>query len=169
LLQARIGGPDHGGCMLSEVETLFGDVVISPPSDRRMTRRLLNAWARAARGQYPSWRDMRSIDLGEDWNWTFVVDLKKSVGFPFFIYLGRNLAKLTDVYLTGEDDWTTSLLDIATANVDAAVRAEGPHTQDDELTLCDGRKVLFRAVTAPLAEDGETISHVFGAANGRFV
>ena len=154
--------------MLSEVEELFGDVVISPPSDRRMTRRLLNAWARSARGRFPSWRDMRGADLGGDWNWVFVVDWKKSVGFPYFVYLGRNLAKLTDVYLCGEEDWTTSLLDVATTQIQAAVQTEAPHFHDDELVLCDGRKILFRAMTAPLAEDGETISHVFGAASGRF-
>ncbi len=154
--------------MLNEVTELFSDVVISPAVDRRMTQRLLNAWARATRGRFPAWSDMRRIDLGEDWNWSFVVDIEKSFGFPYFIYLGRNLAKLSDVYLTGADDWTISLLDMASSNINAAVRVEGPHFRDDDLTLCDGRRVLFRSVTAPLADDGETITHVFGAASGRF-
>ncbi len=154
--------------MLNEVSELFSDVVISPAADRRMTQRLLNAWARATRGRFPAWSDMRRIDLGADWNWAFVVDLEKSVGFPYFIYLGRSLAKLSDVYLTGADDWTISLLDKASCDIQAAVKAEAPHFRDDDLILCDGRRVLFRSVTAPLAEDGETITHVFGAASGRF-
>ena len=155
--------------MLNEVSDLFDNLVVSPPADRRLTQRLLNVWARASRGRFPSWEDMRSTqDLGEDWNWTFVVDLERSVGFPYFIYLGQNLAKLSDVYLSGSSDWTMSLLDMASSDINSAVAAEAPHFRDDDLTLCDGRRVLFRSVTAPLAEDGDTISHVFGAACGRF-
>ncbi len=154
--------------MIHEVAGLFDEAVIAPPSDRRMTQRLLGLWAVSARGSFPSWTDMRAADLGEDWNWVFVVDLKQSVGFPYFIYLGSKLAKLSDVYLSGATDWTLSLLDKATAHVDAAVAAEGPHFHDDELTLCDGRRILFRCMTAPLADDGEAITHVFGCAGGRF-
>jgi len=154
--------------MLNEVSELFDNLVVSPPADRRLTQRLLNTWARTSRGRFPSWEDMRSTDLGEDWNWTFVVDLERSVGFPYFIYLGQNLAKLSDVYLTGSSDWTMSLLDIASVDIDAAVAAEAPHFRDDDLTLCDGRRVLFRSVTAPLADNGDAITHIFGAACGRF-
>jgi len=154
--------------MLSEVSELFDGVTIAPPSDRRMARRLENAWTRSAKGRFPSRREMRAIDLGEDWNWSFVVDLKKSIGFPYFIYLGQNLAKLSDVYLSGEPDWTMSLLDRASLDIKAAVKAQGPFHRDDELVLCDGRRILFRSMTAPLADDGETISHVFGVASGRF-
>ena len=35
------------------------------------------------------------------------------------------------------------------------------------MTLCDGRQLLFRSVTAPLAEDGTVISHIIGAVSGR--
>ena len=155
--------------MLQEVSELFDEVVVSPPADRRMTQRLLNAWVRTARGRFPSWSDLRSANLGEDWNWTFVVDLEQSVGFPYFVFLGQKLSKLSDVYLSGGGDWTVSLLDMASRDIDAAVAEEGPHFRDDSLVLCDGRKVAFRSMTAPLAEDGDTISHVFGAASGRFV
>lgn len=155
--------------MLSEISDLFNDAIVSPPSDRRMSRRLLNVWARTARGRFPSWGDMRSIDLGEDWNWTFVVDVKKSVGFPYFVYLGQNLAKLSDVYLSGASDWTVSVLDRATDDIDATVIAEAPHTTENDLVLWDGRTLQFRALMAPLADDGEIITHVFGAASGRII
>lgn len=154
--------------MLNEVSGLFEDIVVSPSADRRLTQRLLNGWARASRGRFPSWEEMRSVDLGTDWNWSFVVDLERSAGFPYFIYLGQNLAKLSDVYLAGTNDWTVSLLDMAAGEIHAAVAEEAPHFRDDELTLCDGRKLLFRSVTAPLADDGATITHVFGVACGRF-
>lgn len=111
---------------------------------------------------------MRAVDLGADWNWVFVVDLKQSIGFPYFSYLGSELAKLSAVYLQGQTDWTLSLLDMATATIDAAVSSEGPSQHDSNLILCDGRKIMFRCMTAPLADDGETISHVVGCASGRF-
>ena len=153
--------------MLSDVADLFGDVVVAPAADRRLTRRLVDVWARSARGQFPSWEAMQESDLGDDWDWIFAVDLEKSIGFPFFIYLGDCLAKLSDVHLSGEDDWTLTLLDKATADVYAAVASEAPHYRDDTLTLCDGRRLLLRSVTAPLAADGGAITHVIGAASGR--
>ena len=154
--------------MLSEVASLFDAVAVAPPADRRITRRFLDAWTKAARGAFPSWRAMRSMDLGEDWDWVFAVDLRRSAGFPYFVYLGARLAKLSDVYLTGDSDWALSLLDKATAEIHAAVAAEAPHFREDELTLCNGRRILFRCVTTPLADNGRTITHVAGAASGRF-
>ncbi len=153
--------------MIQETAGLFDQAIIAPPSDRRMTQRLISVWAQATRGSFPSWADMRTVDLGADWNWVFVVDLKQSVGFPYFIYLGSDLAKLSAIYLQGQTDWTLSLLDKAAANIDAAVAAQGPVQNESELTLCDGRRILFRTMTAPLAEDGETITQVVGCASGK--
>jgi hypothetical protein len=153
--------------MTTQGAELFDEAIIAPASDRRLTQRLLAVWAQTARGSFPSWSEMRAVDLGADWDWVFVVDLKRSFGFPYFSYLGASLAKLSAIYLQGASDWTLSLLDIAAKNVHAAVAAAGPLQQESRLTLCDGRKILFRSLTAPLAEDGETISHVFGCACGR--
>ena len=152
--------------MFSDVSTLF-DAVTAPARDRRLGRRLVDAWARAARGHFPSWTAFQEMDLGDDWDWIFAVDLEKSAGFPFFIYLGDKLSKLSDVYLSGETDFTLSLLDLAAADIFTAAAGQAPHFRDDELTLFDGRRIEFRAVTAPLADDGSTITHVVGAANGR--
>ena len=153
--------------MLSDVAELFGDAAIAPASDRRLTRRLVDCWARTARGQFPSWSAMREQDLGDDWGWIFVIDLEKSIGFPYFVYLGECLAKLSDIHLSGEDDWTMTVLDKTTSDIYAAAAAEAPHFRDDEMVLCDGRRLLFRVVTVPLAEDANTISHIIGAASGR--
>ncbi|MEZ5892158.1 MAG: hypothetical protein R3C58_03300 [Parvularculaceae bacterium] len=133
--------------MLSDVAALFGDAAIAPSADRRLTRRLVDVWARAARGQFPSWEAMQTLELGEDWDWMFVIDVEKSVGFPFFVYLGEQLAKLSDVHLSGETDWTMTVLDKATADMFAAVASEAPHFREDELTLCDGRRL--RSVSSP--------------------
>lgn len=155
--------------MLADLVEIFDSVDAPPLSDRRLTRRMLDAWARTARGSFPSWGAMQRVDLGDDWNWAFVVDLRQSVGFPYFVYLGPRLAKLADVHLSGASDWTMSLLDKATSQIEAAARAAAPQFWEDELVLCDRRRIQFRSMTAPLADDGETISHVIGVANGRFV
>lgn len=141
--------------------------VIAPPADRRITQRLIEVWLRTARGRYPSWTDMRRADLGADWNWVFVVDLAQSTAFPHFIYLGSELARLSSVYLSTATDFSLSLLDEATASINLAVASGAPRQAANELTLADGRKVMFRSMTAPLADDGETISHVVGCAFGR--
>lgn len=153
--------------MISEAAGHQGLAIIAPPADRRLTQRLIEVWLRTARGRFPSWADMRRVDLGEDWNWVFVVDLEKSAAFPHFIYLGSRLAQLSSVYLATATDFSLSLLDEATASINLAVASEGPRQSANELTLADGRRVLFRSMTAPLAEDGETITHVVGCAFGR--
>lgn len=154
--------------MLSDVATLFDATAAAPAADRRITNRLIDAWARTARGRFPSWEALREVDLGDDWDWIFAVDCARSVGFPYFIYLGRRLAQLSDVFLCGSNDWTISLLEKATGDVFAAVASEGPHYRDETVVLCNGRQVQLRAVTAPLADDGAAITHVVGAVNGRF-
>ncbi|MEM9496174.1 MAG: hypothetical protein AAGA09_09235 [Pseudomonadota bacterium] len=154
--------------MFSDATTLF-HCATAPATDRRLSRRLIDAWARAARGHFPSWAAFQEMDLGDDWDWIFAIDIKRSAGFPFFVYVGDCLSKLSDVYLSGQTDFTLSLLDLAASDMYAAAAGEAPHFREDVLTLFDGRRIQFRAVTAPLADDGSTVSHVVGAANGRFV
>jgi hypothetical protein len=153
--------------MTGETAGQAGLPVIAPPADRRLTQRLIEVWLRTARGRYPSWEDMRRVDLGAAWNWVFVVDLNQSGVFPYFTYLGSELARLSSVYLSTATDFSLSLLDEATATINLAVSSGAPRQCANELTLSDGRKILFRSMTAPLAEDGETITHVVGCAFGR--
>lgn len=67
--------------MLSDVADLFEAPKIAPAADRRLTRRLIDAWARSARGRFPSWKALRERDLGDDWDWVFAVDLEKAQVF----------------------------------------------------------------------------------------
>jgi hypothetical protein len=152
---------------MKEIAQLLGDGAPSPVADRRITRRFLDAWAQSARGEYPSWRAMREADLGDDWEWVFAVDLKFSVEIPYFVYLGARLARLADVYLPGDDRWRLSLLGKAALEIHAAVAAEGPHLREDEITLLNGKRILFRCLTAPFADNGRTITHVAGVVSGR--
>lgn len=145
-------------------------------TDRRISNRLLNVWSQAARGQFPSWDDIRSHDLGTDGNWIFVVDCAESDSFAYFTYLGAKLARLSEVYLSGDEangepqasgEWEISLLDKATSYVNAAIEARAPCLDADTLRLWDGRELLFRCMTAPLSDDGREITHVMGVVSGR--
>lgn len=153
--------------MLSDVSDLFEDITPAPSQDRRLTRRLVDIWASASRGQFPSWAAIQQMDLGEDLDWIFVVDCERSNGFPFFVFLGERLAKLSDVFLSGADDFSLSVLDKATTDIYAAMAGEAPHFRENTLILCDGRRINLRSVTIPLADDGENVSHVIGAVSGR--
>ena len=162
--------------MLQDIALLFQGDVPSVSSDRRLSARLSDNWySLRQEGVRPSWEDFQRIELGEDWGWVFVLDVKKSVGFPYFIFLGENLARLSDVYLSGQTDWTVSLLEKAAGGIDETINAGEPVQRNDELQLCDGRIVRLRAVTAPLTNaggaladgDGQIFSHVIGAVSGR--
>ena len=153
--------------VLKEAEALFADPLADVTADRRRAQRVLSAWARAARGVFPSWVALRKADMRDDWNWVFVVDLAKSVGFPYFVFLGPHLAKLSDMHLAGPVDWTMSILDKAASYINDPAAREEPQIIEDDLVLLDNRTLIFRCLTAPLADDGETVTHIMGVVSGR--
>ncbi len=138
-------------------------------TERRLTGRILKTWRACTDDRLPSWADMLSLDLGEDWKSCFAVDLSLSDGFPYFIYLGDNLCRLANIYLTGRGPWETSLIDLAASKMDEAALSREPVSTSDTLRLPNGRRVVFRSVLLPLSENSKDISHVFGAVNGKGV
>ena len=152
---------------MADISTLFTPPSAPAAADRRIINRMSKVWTDCAAGKFPSWEEIRANDLGEDWNWVFVVDLAQSVGYPHFIFLGAKLAKLSEVYLQGGGEWAVSLLDRASEDINAAVAKSGPHMIEDEITLRDGQELMFRCMTAPLADDGRFVTHVFGVVSGR--
>ncbi len=135
--------------------------------ERRLTRRVQKTWQQCANGRLPSWQDITALDFGEDWNFCFTVDLCLSDGFPYFIYLGESLSRLAVVYLPDRAHREMTPVDLAAAKMDEAALNRAPVYFDEILRLPDRRKIVFRSVLLPLSEDGETVTHVFGAANGR--
>jgi len=135
--------------------------------ERRLTRRIQKIWKAEANGGLPSWCDMKALDLGKDWDYCFAADLRLSDGRPYFIYLGDVLCQFSDIYLSGRGQWERTLLDSATAKMDEAALAKTPITYGDILRLKDNRRVVFRSVLLPLAENGVDVTHVFGAASGK--
>lgn len=139
-----------------------------PEAERRLTYRLLNYWD-SLRGNriYPGLDDIDGAMIPDLWPWCFVLDTRRDYPSPYFEYLGEDLAKYSGIYLSGKDDWRVTLLDKAAEHLDRTLAAREPILIEDELRRYDGRELLFRSIMLPLSEDGETISHVLGAANGR--
>ena len=158
--------------------------------ERRLTKRVQRVWraktgagsaakdavkvagkvtdgAAEAVGVLPAWRDISADDLGEDWPFCFAVDLRLSDASPYFIYLGEALWRFSGLYLANRERWETALIDLAAAKMDEAALNKAPVGYVGNLRLDDGRRVVFRSILLPLADNGVDVTHVFGAANGR--
>ena len=139
--------------------------------ERRLTRRVEKQWRSRADdcepGCLPSWADIQSLDLGEDWDFCFAVDMRLSDGFPYFIFLGDGLCRFSNVYLSGRGHWQNTLLDMATTQMDEAALSREPVFCADTLRLFNKRRIVFRSVVMPLSDNGPDVTHVFGAANGK--
>jgi hypothetical protein len=137
-------------------------------AERRLNRRVYGYWdAKCRAAGFPRPADISAEELGEDWPYCFILDISGCFGFCKFDFLGQELAKFSGVFLSGRRDWTLTVLDKATGQVSKVVESGGPVFCDDELTLFDGRRLLFRSVLLPLSADQMTITHLLGAANGK--
>lgn len=137
--------------------------------ERRLTGRVEKSWRACADGRLPSWADICALDLGDDWKSCFAIDLAVSDSFPYFIFLGDDLFKLSNVYLSRRGPWEATVMDLAASKVDEAVLSRAPVSLSDTLRLPKGRRIIFRSILLPLSENGSDITHVFGAANGKGV
>jgi hypothetical protein len=139
-----------------------------PEAERRLTYRLLNYWDELRGGRpFPRLADIDSSAIPDIWPWCFVLDTHLDYPSPYFQYLGEDLAKYSGIYLSGKDDWRMTLLDKAASHLGRTLSVREPILIEDELTRFDGRELVFRSIMLPLSDDGESISHVLGAANGR--
>ena len=160
---ARLTGLFRPGSAFVEDKELPQDL-----AERRLNRRIYNYWEVKRGGAgFPMPAEVKADELGEDWPFCFILDISASFGFPKFDFLGAELAKFSGVFLSGRNDWTSTVLDKATEQVGRVVESSGPVFCDDELTLFDGRRLLFRSVLLPLSADSMTITHLLGAANGK--
>lgn len=136
--------------------------------ERRLVGRMLAYWHHLCEGRtFPALVDVRPHEIGDDWRWSFVLDTTSYNDIPNFRYIGPEVAKYSGIYLSGNDSFTSTLLDLATHRL-ARVFSEGcPLLIEDDVTRYDGKRLLFRAVLLPLSDDGEKINFVLGAANGK--
>lgn len=150
------------------MHTVIGDRPVRV-AERRLTGRVRKTWEACADGRLPSWSDVRALDLGDDWRSCFAVDLALSDAYPYFIFLGDDLFKLSGVYLGRDGRWESTLIDLAASKMDEAALSRAPASLSDTLRLPGGRRIIFRSVLLPLSDNGSDVTHVFGAANGKGV
>lgn len=136
-------------------------------SERRLTERVRNKWARIARDRLPTLQEVQDLNLGPDRGFSFVVDLRLSDIFPYFIFMGEELSRYSTLYPMGDPRREKTLLDTAIAKMDEAALNRAPVEFADIKKLDDGRRVAFRSILLPVSENGRDVTHIFGAARGR--
>ena len=139
-------------------------------AERRLALRLKRYWEdkRAGR-EFPALADIVPSEIAELWPWCFLLDVQQSPTFPYFRYLGSELSRYSGVFLSGDMDWTSTLLDKAVANFHDVLHQRLPVVIEEEISRFDRRTLLFRATLLPLSGDGERIDYVLGAANGKLI
>ncbi|MEM1103555.1 MAG: PAS domain-containing protein [Pseudomonadota bacterium] len=141
---------------------------LRPEGERRLSHRIFLYWLLACGDRpFANRGDIDPGELDEDWDWCFILNVRRSTDFPYFEHLGKNLAKFSGVLLSGRGDWSATVLDKATEKFDELQKHKAPIMIEDSLTLYDGRKLLFRSIMLPLSNDQHNVEHVLGAANGK--
>jgi hypothetical protein len=135
--------------------------------DRRLIWRLLSYWEqRRGDREYPALGDIDPATISDIWPHCFLLDVRNYQDFPYFHYLGPSLARYSGVFLSGQHDWSHTLLKKAVCHFREALERGAPVLVEEELTQFDNRKLVFRSVLLPLSDDQETINYLLGAANG---
>ncbi len=138
--------------------------------ERRLALTLKKYWdSKRAGREFPALADIVPAEIAELWPWCFLLDVEQSPTFPYFRYLGRELSRHSGVFLSGETDWTSALLERALANYAEVLRERLPVVVEEQIARFDRRTLLFRATLLPLSADGARIDYVLGAANGKLV
>lgn len=138
-----------------------------PATERRIVWKLLRYWEeRKGARNFPSLDDIDADEISELWPHCFVLDTLCLNASPYFLYLGPELARLGGVFLSGERQWTKTLLDKAVQNYRDTVSDEKPILSEEYLSIYDGSKIVYRSVLLPLSDDGEAVNFILGAASG---
>jgi len=141
-----------------------------PVVERRMVPRLVRYWLeKCGDRDLPCLEDIRPEEIGDLWEKCCILDVVKSPDSPYFHYLGAALAKFSGVLLSGESDWTQTLLDHVVRNFVEVLDKRTPVIGEEDLLRFDGSRVLFRSVLLPLSEDQKTINYILGAASAKIV
>ncbi len=139
-------------------------------TDLRLVQRTLAHWQEWRLGsEFPRRGDIDEDVFGDDWKDCFILDCQEDHPFPVFERIGSSLAKFSGIFLSGASDWTETLLDKATSHVDEVFETRDAVLIEEVLKRYDGERLAFRCILLPLSDDGVTITHVLGSANGKLL
>ncbi len=155
--------------MRTDVLEAPGKVALKRVTERRLTERVRNKWARITRDRLPSLKEIESLNFGPDQPFCFAVDLRLSDVLPYFLFMGEELTAYSTVYPMGDPRREKTLLDAAIAKMDEAALTRQPVEFSDIKRLDDGRRVAFRSMLLPASENGVDVTHIFGAASCRAI
>ncbi len=142
-------------------------------AERRLVLRLLTYW-RDLQDEFcfPCFADLNPVELDDIWSHCFVLDLSGNDGDPIFRTVGEAFAGFAECgfgNLKVSELPDDTLAWLSTYYFAEIIEKRAPVSRGGEFTGRDGVKVLYRSILLPMAEDGETISGFFGAANCREV
>jgi hypothetical protein len=138
------------------------------PEERRLVLRLMAYWD-DLRGErdYPRADEVDPAAIGDDWAACLLLRLDGPADRAAFVHVGAALhpgVETTGLRL-GELP-ADALLTHAAGFLDRVLDKQVPVSLGGEAETPSGTQ-LFRSILLPLSDDGRTIDHVLGAANGR--
>lgn len=158
----------HTARMPAEAEKIFNQP--ATVTDQRLVQRTLAHWQEWCLGdEFPRRADIDEDVFGDDWKDCFILDCQAEHPFPVFERIGSSLAKFSGIFLSGTSDWTETLLDKATSHVSDVFDTRDAVFIEEVLKRFDGERLAFRCILLPLSEDGTTITHILGSANGKLL
>lgn len=144
---------------------------LPPEIERRLVLRLLGYWrALCGERRMPSFSDIDPTAIPDIWPHSFVLETDETGGSPIFRALGAEVDSPSAGSLVGKrltDAPAEGLPGLALAYVDEVFEKGVPVSRGGEFCKPDGTRVLYRSILLPIADDGDTISGILGAANCR--
>lgn len=137
--------------------------------ERRLVARLLKYWRSlgGGLGRAAAYSDIEHTEIGQEWDWCFVLDCRDAAGDPPLLYVGDGLIADFDDDPTGhtvsEIDGA-NLLGKALSQYGTAVRRKLPVVLNGAYGIAQDRMVLFRGIFLPLNGDGGEFRYLLGAA-----
>lgn len=140
--------------------------------ERRLVFRLLDYWEKKKDGRkMPSLDDIKASELGDDWDWCFLILLGDEEDSATFHHIGSLIWPNDRSPLVGKEVSASpdeSLVKQATRFMPRVLELGVPVSVGGECTD-GGDKLLYRSTLMPLSSDDEFVDALFGGANCRKV
>lgn len=143
------------------------------PMERRLVIRLLKYWRSLSDGErLPAQSTIDPQAIPDMWPNCAVLDVSGKETDPEFIYVGTALSQAAGIEMAGRKLSQTpadTLVSNGFSYFGQVLAKKVPITFGGEFVSPRGLKVLYRSIIVPLADDGEHINRLLGAANCREV
>ncbi|MGB8274741.1 MAG: PAS domain-containing protein [Alphaproteobacteria bacterium] len=143
------------------------------PMERRLVLRLLKYWREIGGDEsFPALADIDKDAIPDMWSYCALLAVAGPNSDPIISYMGTAIGGDGGQDLTGKPLSAAApdtLPGRAMSYYKQVLAKMVPITLGGEFTDARSRKVLYRSIVLPLADDGKTIDHLLCAANCRIV